>query len=166
MEHMHCIWGALWMGVVLLLLLCISIFRLQDSWWAVLELTLLPPTPWRKRAIVGGGDLVMFETLQWHNNNNYGDDDRENAIYLSWVLLFMTIFTLPKPLCIPCRCVPCWAVWFQLRWGERAHQPLCLWPCPERWLFLVSWLAARLNKRACWFPNIMLCWGWNQSCLE
>lgn len=117
MELIHCIWGALWMRVVLLLLSCISIFRLQESWWAV-----LPPTPWRKRAIVGVGDLVMFEPSQWCNNNNYGDDDRENAIYLSWVLLFRTIFTLPKPLCIPCRCVPCWAVLFQL-WLWREGMP-------------------------------------------
>lgn len=77
-----------------------------------------PPAPWRKRAILGVGDLVMFEPLQWWNNN-YGDDDRENAIYRDWVLLFMTIFTLLKPLCIPCRCVPCWGVCFQLRlWRE------------------------------------------------
>lgn len=34
---------------------------------------------------------------------------------------------------------------------ERGHTSHCA--CPERWLFLFSWLAARLSKKACWFPK-------------
>lgn len=51
--------------------------------------------PWKKKSIFQVSDLGMFEPLQSYNNNDDGDDDRENVIYLAWVLLFIDIFTLP-----------------------------------------------------------------------
>lgn len=37
----------------------------------------------KKKSIFQVSDLGMFEPLQSYNNNDDGDDDRENVIYLA-----------------------------------------------------------------------------------